>query len=221
MILRTMPQQIFRRPPPPQPHQRYGIVVMAMTILLLLLQPLQQLLTIQQSQSNSNSATFLTMVHAMPYVLLKNKAPYCFSTDHMIQPHTTYTIDFHAPDMIVIDETTEDGEKINQENLSYNNIIPPEHRNQNNDGTDPSAAMDALQEHQQAIIDRGLDIRYQERQQKRYDILKRSVCVTIYELKWLFCLFFECPFFKTSISFTMQSLFIKNNTTTTTSHTRI
>ena len=174
MILRTTPRTIRR--PSQQQHFRYNIAVVAMMILLIQL-------TIHQSKSNDHhnyggNGMFRMMVHAIPYVLLQNKAPYCFSTDHMIQPHTTYTINFHAPDMIVIDEIqTEDGDNnnINKENLSYNNIIPPEHRNNNENDPATAAAMNAINEHQQDIIDRGLDIRYQERQQKRYDILKRSV----------------------------------------------
>lgn len=138
------------------------------------------LFTVLETPSNVNNVWSVKMivVQAIPYVLLKNKAPYCFSTDHLIQPYTTYTIDFHAPDMIVIDEVY-DGDSSNnnqKENLAYNNIIPPEHRQMNTDPGTPSAAMDAIQDHQQAIIDRGLDIRYQERLQKRFDILKRSVC---------------------------------------------
>jgi hypothetical protein len=90
--------------------------------------------------------------------------------------------------MIVI----EDGDTL-KENLAYNNIIPPEHRQQQqvpNDSTvdatgggggssSTSEIQDAIQDHHQAMIDRGLDIRYQERLQKRYDILKRSVRLNV------------------------------------------
>jgi hypothetical protein len=87
--------------------------------------------------------------------------------------------------MIVI----EDGDTL-KENLAYNNIIPPEHRQQQHDPTvdatggggsssSTSEIQDAIQDHHQAMIDRGLDIRYQERLQKRYDILKRSVRLNV------------------------------------------
>jgi hypothetical protein len=153
MILR--PKSFKKRRPP---QQRQYEVAFAMMVSLII----QQLFNIPQS-------------HAAPYVLLKNKAPYCFSTDHMIQPHSYYTIDFHAPDMVVVEEVEDSSENessTNNDNLSYNNIVPPVNRNSN----DIAMARDAISEHQQAIIDRGLDIRYQERQQRRYDILKRSVC---------------------------------------------
>ena len=159
MILRSKPFAIRR---PPQRRQN----VVGVTVMVLLV--MQQILYTQKT-------------HAIPYVLLKNKAPYCFSTDHMIQPHTQYSIDFHAPDMIVVDEI-EDSTNANKDNLSYNNVVPPVKRNKSDVARDP------INEHQQAIIDRGLDIRYQERQQKRYDILKRSVC----DIR-CFILHFEAP----------------------------
>ena len=163
MILRIKLRKISR-----QPQRRCDTFIALMMILLI-----QQLHTLDKDQSQ-NHDYFITMVHAVPYVLLQNKAPYCFSSDHMVQPHTTYTIDFHAPDMIVIDEI-EDNSNGNKDNLSYNNVVPPNNNNRNSDPA-ATAAMDAINQHQQAIVDRGLDIRYQERQQKRYDILKRSVC---------------------------------------------
>jgi hypothetical protein len=89
---------------------------------------------------------------ALPYIVLKNKAPYCYSTDTLAS-HTTYTLQYHAPDMVIVSEV----ENHPNHKVPYNNIVPPPQNPDTDNHHDPT---------QQHIL---------ERQQKQFDILKRSV----------------------------------------------